>query len=283
MPPALVADIRRSLVALGRSEMLRPATSFSSDGQEDDLRSALTCKPDMDDDSMYALYERLDDLREQLQQMLGTPLSPGIEATYVVYPRGGYYKRHIDAVEGLDPQGSGRRCVSFICYLSAPGDWAASDGGALRIYGEPSAGVYGEGETQPPPRATGELPVDGAPEDLPADLPADFPADLPALTRRELQDLAKRLGVRANQKSVDMRAELEALLPQRPGRDAGGGGGGGGSGGGGGGGGGAEHMHAQELLPQSGSLVLFDSKRVWHEVLPTLRERACLVGWFRCA
>ena len=248
VPPALVADIRRSLVALGRSEMLRPATSFSSDGQEDDLRSALTCKPDMDDDSMYALYERLDDLREQLQQLLGTPLSPGIEATYVVYPAGGYYKRHIDAVEGLDPQGSGRRCISFICYLSAPGVWAASDGGALRI--------YGEGEPQPPPSATGELSV-------------DLPADLPALTRRELQQLAKRMGVRANQKSVDMLAELGALLP-RHGRDAGGGGG-------------AEHTHAQELLPQSGSLVLFDSKRVWHEVLPTLRERACLVGWYRCA
>ena len=75
------------------------------------------------------------------------------------------------------------------------------------------------------------------------------------------------MGVRANQKSVDMLAELEMLLP-RCGRDAGGG---------------AEHAHAQELLPQSGSLVLFDSKRVWHEVLPTLRERACLVGWYRCA
>ena len=72
VPPALVDGIRRSLVALGRSERLRPATSFSSDGREDDLRSALSCKPDMGDDSMYALYERLDELREQLQQMLGT-------------------------------------------------------------------------------------------------------------------------------------------------------------------------------------------------------------------
>merc|ERR1740115_316816 len=42
----------------------------------------------------------------------------------------------------------------------------------------------------------------------------EFPADLSALTRRELQQLAKRMGVRANQKSVDMVAELEAL-PRR--------------------------------------------------------------------
>ena len=37
----------------------------------------------------------------------------------------------------------------------------------------------------------------------------------------------------------------------------------------------------EDLPPESGSLVLFDSKRVSHEVLPTRRQRACLVGWFR--
>ena len=41
---------------------------------------------------------------------------------------------------------------------------------------------------------------------------ADFPADLSALTRRELQQLAKRMGVRANQKSVDMITQLHALV-----------------------------------------------------------------------
>ena len=89
MPPALVDDLRRSLVTLGRSEMLRPAESFSSNGQEDDLRSALTAKPNMDDDSMYALYERLDDLREQLQLMLGRPLSfkQRVEGAVLVAPQ----------------------------------------------------------------------------------------------------------------------------------------------------------------------------------------------------
>ena len=43
----------------------------------------------------------------------------------------------------------------------------------------------------------------------------DFPADLAALTRRDLQHLAKRMGVRANQKSVDMVTELQALAPRR--------------------------------------------------------------------
>ena len=36
-----------------------------------------------------------------------------------------------------------------------------------------------------------------------------------------------------------------------------------------------------EVLPESGLLVAFDSKRLWHEVMPTRRERTCLVGWFR--
>ena len=36
-----------------------------------------------------------------------------------------------------------------------------------------------------------------------------------------------------------------------------------------------------DVLPESGLLVLFDSKKLWHEVRPTQRERACLVGWFR--
>ena len=37
---------------------------------------------------------------------------------------------------------------------------------------------------------------------------------------------------------------------------------------------------ACEYLPESGALALFDSTALEHEVLPTRRERTCLVGWF---
>jgi len=37
---------------------------------------------------------------------------------------------------------------------------------------------------------------------------------------------------------------------------------------------------AHEILPDVGSLVLFDSIAVEHEVRPTPRERTCLIGWF---
>ena len=80
----------------------------------------------------------------------------------------------MDASEGVDPQGSGKRSISFILYLNEPG-WRQSDGGALRIH-----------------RSGGQ----------------------------------------------------------------------------------------EDFLPESGSLVLFDSKLVEHEVMPTRRERACIVGWF---
>merc|ERR1719401_2123820 len=36
----------------------------------------------------------------------------------------------------------------------------------------------------------------------------------------------------------------------------------------------------QDILPEGGKLVLFDSTSVEHEVLPTCKERWALVGWF---
>ena len=36
-----------------------------------------------------------------------------------------------------------------------------------------------------------------------------------------------------------------------------------------------------DVLPEGGSLVLMRSDRVPHEVMPTWRERQCVVGWFR--
>ena len=55
------------------------------------------------------------------------------EVMYVVYPPGGYYKRHIDSLANVDQMGSGRRSVSFVCYLTPP--WTENDGGELRVYG----------------------------------------------------------------------------------------------------------------------------------------------------
>lgn len=36
-----------------------------------------------------------------------------------------------------------------------------------------------------------------------------------------------------------------------------------------------------DLLPQAGTLFVFDSERFWHEVLPAQRNRYSIAGWFR--
>src|SRR5690606_676284 len=46
-------------------------------------------------------------------------------------------------------------------------------------------------------------------------------------------------------------------------------------------GGGAENECVVQLLPVAGTLVCFRSDRVPHEVLPSLRERRSVAGWFR--
>lgn len=183
VPPELISELRSELAAKGAAGQFATTSSFSSDGQEDDLRAAMTCKPDLGSAAFSRLYERLDVVREELARRLGRELARGMEATYVVYPHGGYYRRHVDSLAGVDVGGSGSRSVSFICYLNEPG-WTEHDGGQLRIYSH-----------------------------------------------------GGRFGL-------------------------------------------SESAHV-DVLPECGSLVLFDSKLVSHEVLPTRRERACLVGWMR--
>jgi len=49
------------------------------------------------------------------------------EMHYSVYPKGTFYKRHLDQFEKDD-----NRILSFICYLNF--SWKKEDGGALRLY-----------------------------------------------------------------------------------------------------------------------------------------------------
>jgi SM-20-related protein len=56
------------------------------------------------------------------------------EAQFLHYPPGGFYRRHIDAL-----QGERNRIVSMIAYLNE--DWTREDGGALSVW---AAGGLGE-------------------------------------------------------------------------------------------------------------------------------------------
>ena len=182
-PPRLVNDLRTDVAALADAGFFNSAGSGGRAGSEDTMRSALYCDPISRDRSIgdwfafEALFERLDLVRQELEQAIGIELLPEFEIHYVHYDQSGYYQKHTDdSIELLDDRNS-RRCVSFILYLTPPeAPWPEDGGGELRAYVE-----------------------DGGHKDF---------------------------------------------------------------------------------LPLSGSLVLFDSCTVEHEVMPTNRKRTCLIGWF---
>ena len=93
-----------------------------------------------DSDGRSMLYGTLDSVREQLVAGCGVALDPLLtEGLYATYPHGGFYRRHIDAVQGTV---SDRRQWSYLLYLNK--DWATTDGGCLRIHTD------GGGEVAPP-------------------------------------------------------------------------------------------------------------------------------------
>ena len=81
------------------------------------------------------LHDRIQTMRRELEPLFKRKLAEGMEVMYVIYPEGGYYKRHLDSAAGVDMQGTGKRSVSFIIYLNPPG-WDTKNGGQLRVYGD---------------------------------------------------------------------------------------------------------------------------------------------------
>ena len=182
-PPRLVTDLRADITACAEAGLFARAGSGGRT-VDDYVRVATYCDPvgrprDVGMwDAFYALWDRLDMVRQELAAELCCELLPEMELHYVRYPPGGFFQRHVDDYEDANSDAPSSRRVSFVLYLNEA-DWSAEDGGALRVFS-----------------AAGR---EGAVEDC---------------------------------------------------------------------------------VPESGLLVLFDSKRLEHEVMVTHRERTCLIGWF---
>ena len=96
------------------------------------------------------LYGALESLRDDLQTHCSVPLDGLLtEGLYATYPNGGFYRRHVDAVEGT---ASAQRQWSYLLYLNT--DWKEADGGCLRIHTD------GGGELAPPGAAPSYVDVE---------------------------------------------------------------------------------------------------------------------------
>lgn len=76
--------------------------------------------------SCIPYFERLNDLIRYLNRTCYLGIRD-MEMHFAVYQTGGFYKRHLDVFQ----RGQSRK-LSAICYLNP--NWAATDGGALKLY-----------------------------------------------------------------------------------------------------------------------------------------------------
>src|SRR5690554_841249 len=75
-----------------------------------------------------SIFEALDEVKEVFNRLMYLSLAD-YEFHLAHYPKGSFYKKHLDQFEGRN-----NRMVSVIIYLNK--DWRHGDGGELRIYRE---------------------------------------------------------------------------------------------------------------------------------------------------
>ncbi|KAL7552041.1 hypothetical protein ACHAWF_015249 [Thalassiosira exigua] len=165
LPRDLVDELRDDVRTLRANAAFKRA-KIGQDGTNDlntDVRIAETCflgrnRPELASissaggastsvrDRDGGLHDVLDALRGSLSDLSvcdgGAPLDPSLsELLYAYYPRGGFYRRHRDAVPG---SASVLRRYSLLLYLNEDGWDPAKDAGQLRLH------LDGGGDERPP-------------------------------------------------------------------------------------------------------------------------------------
>ncbi len=126
----LIKSVRLDLKAIKKSGQFTSAGTGQGQGHQ--VRHLIRS------DQVYWLEEILANLIQQqlwdqinaLKQALNRGLYLGLrdfEGHYASYPKGGFYKKHIDSF-----QHDQKRMVSVIIYLNR--NWQSKDGGQLRMY-----------------------------------------------------------------------------------------------------------------------------------------------------
>ena len=134
LAPEAVAALAMELDARHAAGRFRPAGIGTG--------MALQLRPDIRNDQVHWLGDRpesaaqavyfaaLESLRLAINRQLFLGLF-GFEGHMALYPPGSFYRKHLDQFRGV-----AHRKVSVILYLNA--GWAPEDGGALRLFLEPS-------------------------------------------------------------------------------------------------------------------------------------------------
>jgi len=146
LPVNLQEDLRTDVKSLRENFKFNIAKigQDSTNTLNTDIRVAETCflgpnkLSDQPNASRSQLYTILDQLRQDLPQPLDQNLS---EFLYAYYPKGGFYRRHRDAIPG---SASMLRKFSLLLYLNK--DWNEEDGGRLRMHMDSGGDFLGQGE-----------------------------------------------------------------------------------------------------------------------------------------
>lgn len=147
---AATLALREAALDLRRLGALAPAATGRGADRAFDPRvrgdSTLWLDDPRSGDAAAAHLQALDALRTPLNRALFLGLR-SVEAHFAIYPPGSGYARHRDRFRGAGVHDrDSARVVSLVSYLNE--DWAAGDGGALRLYtGQGSVDILPRGGT----------------------------------------------------------------------------------------------------------------------------------------
>mmetsp|Transcript_6510 Transcript_6510/g.14734 ORF Transcript_6510/g.14734 Transcript_6510/m.14734 type:complete len:318 (-) Transcript_6510:135-1088(-) len=144
----LIGELRNDVLTLRENDAFRQAKigQDSTNNLNTEIRIAETCflgrnrnelltieaagGKDSVRDRSGGLYDILDNLRVALEGVSETGLDSSLtELLFAYYPKGGFYRRHRDAIPN---SASLLRKYSLLLYLNQ--DWSEKDGGQLRIH-----------------------------------------------------------------------------------------------------------------------------------------------------
>ena len=207
-------------------------------------------------DRSGGLYDILDNLCDRLSDLSmkdsATPLDRSLnELLYAYYPEGGFYRRHRDAIPN---SASVLRKYSLLLYLNRDGWSPDKDKGQLRMH------LDGGGDECPPGVQPNFIDVDPLGGTLVLFKSGDaIPNSASVLRKYSLLLYLNRDGWSPDKDKGQLRMHLDGGGDECPP---------------------GVQPNFIDVDPLGGTLVLFKSEAIPHEVLNTMSERFALVGWF---